>query len=474
MPGLARLPLQFILLVTGSDSIDPSCMRLKLLFTPPSGRPSGRPLALAALVSAALCFFLLGWSHLYPPAPPPATALQGVGPRHPAPELPDPWPLSLAGEASQTAEGRFRPGTTLAAVLTGADIDSETARRIVAAARDGFDIRRLRAGRDYRIYFDDRGDPLLFRYQADRQTVWLVARTPDGWTARTLTIPFRTRPRYVRAEIHGSLEGSLARTALGRTDAIDVTRKVADLFAWDVDFAVDLRPGDRIDLVLEERRLEDEVAGYGEILAAELTVRGVPFRAVHFEREDGSVSYFTPDGESIRRAFLRSPVPYTRISSRFTRRRYHPILKVNRPHRGVDYVAPPGTAVQATADGVITFAGRSAQAGNYVKIRHGGSYTSWYLHLSRFADRVRVGREVAQGEVIGYVGKTGLATSHHLHYQLSRSDGTFVDPLRVQFPAADPVPAQDRALFVAQRDRWMGLLEEGKRRVTVQMAGGGS
>jgi len=212
----------------------------------------------------------------------------------------------------------------------------------------------------------------------------------------------------------------------------------------------------------------------GGILAAELSVRGAPFRAVRFEREGDAVSYFSPDGDSIRRAFLRSPVRYTRISSRFTRRRYHPILKVNRPHRGVDYVAPPGTPVQATSDGVVTFAGRGGQAGNYVKIRHGGSYTSWYLHLSRFAEGIRVGREVVQGEVIGYVGKTGLATSHHLHYQLSRSDGTFVDPLSVQAPAADPVPDEEWVAFAAQRDRWMGLLEQGKRRVAVQMAGGGS
>lgn len=450
-------------------------MRLKPLLLRSPRLPSGRVLAslFLALGTVTAALLLFGWRALGDD-PPSAMALQGVGPEHPAPELPDPWPLSLAADAARTVEGRFRSGATLAGVLGAADIAPETVQEIVRAARDGFDIRRLRAGRGYRIYLDDDERPLLFRYRADRQTAWLVARGADGWTARVLTIPFRTRPRYVRAEIHGSLEGSLARTALGRAGAIDVARKVADLFAWDVDFAVDLRAGDRVDLVLEERRLDEEVVGYGAILAAELSVRGVPFRAVRFEDEGGAVSYFTPDGDSIRRAFLRSPVRYTRISSRFTRRRYHPILKVNRPHRGVDYVAPPGTPVQATSDGVVSFAGRGGQAGNYVKIRHGGSYTSWYLHLSRFAEDIRVGREVVQGEVIGYVGKTGLATSHHLHYQLSRSDGTFVDPLRVQFPAADPVPEEERAAFAAQRDRWTGLLEQGKRRATVQMAGGGS
>lgn len=448
-------------------------MRLKPLLPPVPSCIARRALLVVGCAILTIVVALLGWIRVGEEAPSPV-ALQGIGPELPVPELPDPWPLSLAGEAARTVEGKFRPGATLAGVLAAADVDSGIAQEIVRAAREGFDIRRLRAGRTYRVYLDDEDLPLLFRYQADRQTAWLVARTDEGWTARVVTIPYRTRARYVRAEIHGSLEGSLARTPLGRAGAVDVARKVADLFAWDVDFAVDLRPGDRVDLVLQERRLEDEVVGYGDILAAELSVRGVPFRAVRFERQAGAVSYFTPDGDSIRRAFLRSPVRYTRISSRFTRRRYHPILKVNRPHRGVDYVAPPGTPVQATSDGLVTFAGRGGQAGNYVKIRHGGSYTSWYLHLSRFADRIRVGREVVQGEVIGYVGKTGLATSHHLHYQLSRSDGTFVDPLSVQAPAADPVPDGEWGAFAAQRDRWMGLLEQGKRRVAVQMAGGGS
>jgi murein DD-endopeptidase MepM/ murein hydrolase activator NlpD len=361
----------------------------------------------------------------------------------------------------------------LAAVLHDAGLDATVADEVIHAAEPVFNLQRIRAGKPYKIYFDNQDEMLLLRYQPDMQTAMLVARSDAGWQAAQITIPFTVSPRYVQTEIHGSLEGSLSRTRLGRKGAIDVSQKIADIFAWDVDFAADIRAGDRVDLLVEERFIEDEFIGYGDVLAAEMEIRGQVLAAVRYEDENSLVSYYTPAGESIRRTFLRSPVRYQRISSRFTSRRYHPVLKVNRPHYGVDYVAPPGTPVQATADGTVSFVGSNSQAGRHVKIRHGGSYTSWYLHLSRFPEGLHVGQQVAQGDIIGFVGKTGLASGYHLDYRLSRN-GQFVDPLRVQFPAADPVPPRDFASFAVQRDRWMRLLHDGQSRTALILAGGAS
>jgi len=396
-----------------------------------------------------------------------------VGASYSVPDLPAPWPLSLAGEATRTVEGSFRYGSNLAAVLRDAGLSATVVDEIIRAAQPVFDLHRIRAGRPYKIYFGSDDEMILLRYQPDAQTAMLVARNNSGWQASQITIPFDVRPRYINTQIHGSLEGSLGRTRLGRKGAINISQKIADLFAWDVDFAADIRAGDSIDLLVEERFLEDEFVGYGDILAAELELRGLLLGAVRYEDENDIISYYTPEGASIQRTFLRSPVRYQRISSRFTSRRYHPILKVNRPHYGVDYVAPPGTPVQATADGTVSFVGSNSQAGLHVKIRHGGSYTSWYLHLSRFPDGLHVGQQVSQGETIGFVGKTGLASGYHLDYRLDRN-GQFVDPLKVQFPAAEPVPPQDFASFAVQRDRWMELMRDGQARSALLLAGGGS
>lgn len=431
-------------------------------------------LGLAGLLAATL--LALGPLRHPPPADSPTlTVDRWAGPWRPAPGLPDPWPLTLAASASSRVEGRLRPGSTLSGVLAEAGLFPAVAERIVAAAREAYDLRRLRSGRPYRLYFDAAEEPVLFRYQPDAETALFVVRAEEGWRAALLPLPHRVRPRFVRAAITGSLEGSLARTSLGREGARTLAQKVADLYAWDVDFAADLQPGDRLDLLVEERYLEGEFVGYGEILAAELNNNGRLLQAVRFQAPDKEEpAYFTPDGSSLRRTFLRSPVRYTRISSRFTARRIHPVLKVSRPHYGVDYAAPPGTPVQATADGLVTFAGRGAGAGRYVKIRHGGSYTSWYLHLSRFAQGIRPGVQVTQGQTLGYVGKSGLATSYHLHYQLSRN-GQFVDPLKVQFPPAEPIPQEHRAAFAAQSHRWMELLRRGQNAAApLQMAGGGA
>ncbi len=449
-------------------------MRLKLVI-PTKLRDSHDLPWVGAAVAVSIILLAAGFlaSGALQPAESSLPAPVVVSASYAVPDLPAPWPLSLASEAVRTVEGSFRYGSNLAAVLRDAGLDASTVDEVIRAAEPVFNLHRIRAGRPYKIYFGDDAEMVLLRYQPDAQTAMLVARGETGWLASQVTIPVEVRPRYIHTQIHGNLEGSLGRTRLGRKGAIDVSQKIADIFAWDVDFSADIRAGDRMDVLVEERFLEDEFIGYGDILAAEMEIRGDLLGAVRYEDENDLVAYYTPAGASIRRTFLRSPVRYQRISSRFTSRRYHPILKVNRPHYGVDYVAPPGTPAQATADGTVSFVGSNSQAGLHVKIRHGGSYTSWYLHLSRFPEGLHVGQQVKQGETIGFVGKTGLASGYHLDYRLDRN-GQFVDPLKVQFPAADPVPPQDFESFAVQRDRWMELLRDGQTRSALLLAGGGS
>jgi murein DD-endopeptidase MepM/ murein hydrolase activator NlpD len=401
-----------------------------------------------------------------------ADTLTGVTMARAVPELPPAWPLSLVAHAQRQVEGEFRRGDTFSAVLRRAGVDATLIDEIAAAVRADFDVQTIRAGRPYRLYFDDDGELMLFRYRPARQTAVLVAEGRGGWLATRITVPFDTRPRFVHADIRGSLEGAIAATWVSRGDAIDLAQKLADIFAWDIDFAADLRVDDTLDVVVEQRFLEGEFIGFGDVLAAELRVKGRSYRAVRFAGAAGGTSYFTPAGESLQRAFLRSPVTYSRISSGFSYQRRHPVLNVVRPHWGVDYVAPAGTPVHATAQGTVLYVGRNGQRGNHVRIRHGGSYTSWYLHLQGFAEGLRAGDAVAQGQVIGYVGSTGLVTNTHLDYRLERN-GQFVDPLQLDSPAAAPLPSELMDAFAEQRDQWMSLLRRGQADRPVVLAGSG-
>jgi murein DD-endopeptidase MepM/ murein hydrolase activator NlpD len=420
---------------------------------------------------AALVLLVGVWGlmTLAPPEPVPSPYAAWIGPIQPVPELPDPWPRSVSLDADRVVEDRFSPGSNLASELRSHGVGGQVAHNLATVASDSIDLRKIRAGQGYRLYFDAGGELSAVRYQIDRQTAWFFTLEDAGWTASKVVIPVRLVPRFISASINGSLEAALSDQVPDRRSMYDLILKVADLYGWDVDFNYDLQPGDRLDLVVEERYVEDEFAGYGEVLAAEFRVGSRMLPVIRF-MEDETSSYYSPDGQSLRRAFLRSPVKYQRISSSFSPRRVHPVTGVARAHRGVDYVASPGTPVQSTADGVVIEAGYGSEPGRYVKIRHGGSYSSVYMHLSRIAEGVRTGVEVRQGQLLGYVGKTGNATGYHLHYGLMQG-GRYVDPVRLQMPAADPVRPEVWSGFVEQRDRWLGLLRQGQVGLDVRIAG---
>ncbi len=267
----------------------------------------------------------------------------------------------------------------------------------------------------------------------------------DTYQAETLTREVDLLQKHVT----GSIDSSLFEAGLtaGLTDK--VVMEMAHIFGWDIDFALDLRKGDHFKLIYDEVFLDGQKIDDGDILAAEFTNRGKTFRAIRFTDTAGWTRYYSPEGDSMRKTFNRTPVPLSRISSRFNPNRKHPVLKTNRPHRGVDYAASTGTPILATGDGKVAFVGTKGGYGRTVILSHGGKYTTLYAHMSRYKKGIRSGQRIKQGQTIGYIGSSGLATGPHLHYEF-RVNGVHRNPLTVELPKAEPLPNQYRTAFKAQ------------------------
>jgi murein DD-endopeptidase MepM/ murein hydrolase activator NlpD len=293
----------------------------------------------------------------------------------------------------------------------------------------------------------------LERRLNDTQTL-KVSRQGDALKADVLQNPVEMRARTVRGVIDSSLFEAVE--AAGAHDQTAVS--LADIFGWDIDFVLDVRPGDTFVVTYEEIWRDGTYLKDGPIEAAEFVNQGHEFRAVRFTDPEGHSNYYTPEGRSLHKAFLRAPVEFTRVSSRFNSARHHPILNLIRAHKGVDYAAPIGTPVHAAGDGRILFAGSRGGYGNCVEIEHSRSIVTLYGHLSRFARGMRPGAHVAQGTVIAYVGMTGLATGPHLHYEY-RVNGMFKNPQTVQLPAAAPIDARVRDGFLAHAAPLLATLD---------------
>jgi len=284
---------------------------------------------------------------------------------------------------------------------------------------------------------------LIFPLNGGKDQALFVERNGDsGFKIAERALPLEVQVVTKSAEIRYSLFG--ATDAAGIPDG--VATGLADIFGGDIDFHRDIRKGDRFSVIYETVNHLGRMVRTGRILAAEFINDGRTYRAVWFEGEDGKGGYYTPDGKNIRKAFLRSPLEFSRITSGFSSARYHPVLHEMRAHKGIDYGAPIGTHVKATGDGVVEFAGRQGGYGNVIMLRHQTHYTTVYGHLSGFAAGMHKGARVAQGDVIGYVGMTGLATGPHLHYEF-RVDGVHRNPLTVALPTAPPLAPNQLATF---------------------------
>jgi murein DD-endopeptidase MepM/ murein hydrolase activator NlpD len=275
----------------------------------------------------------------------------------------------------------------------------------------------------------------LTRKVSETQTLKVV-RNEDGFAANVISNPVEMRTRTATATIDSSLFQAAEQADISDTVAL----KLANVFAWDIDFVLDIREGDRFTAVYQQIYQDGKFLHDGEVLAAEFVNNGKVYRAVRFVTDTGSASYYTPEGLPMRKAFLRAPVEFTRVSSVFNPHRMHPILNRIRGHMGTDYAAPSGTPVHAASDGRVSFAGRRGGYGNALTLAHNNSVSTLYGHMSRFAARMRVGAHVQQGDVIGYVGMTGLATGPHLHYEYL-VNGVHRNPQTVQLPGADPLRA---------------------------------
>ncbi|MDM7858806.1 peptidoglycan DD-metalloendopeptidase family protein [Thiopseudomonas acetoxidans] len=269
---------------------------------------------------------------------------------------------------------------------------------------------------------------------------------------------------------HKVVSGTISQTLLGATKEAGLPYKLtldlANIFGYDIDFAQDLRKGDNFSVVYEQKKIDDKVVSSGNILAAQFTNRGKTYTAVRYTNKQGYTSYYDDKGSSTQKAFIRTPVDFSRISSRFNLGRKHPVLNTIRAHKGVDYAAPIGTPVKATGDGKIIVAGRRGGYGNTVIIQHGNKYRTVYAHLRGFAKGIRSGSQVKQGQVIAYVGTTGLSTGPHLHYEF-QVNGAHVDPLSHTLPAADPIPKNELARFKQQAAPHLAMLEQSNAQIAM-------
>jgi murein DD-endopeptidase MepM/ murein hydrolase activator NlpD len=368
----------------------------------------------------------------------------------PLPALPPLPPARTVHRSLKVINGKIARDATLEKVLRQT-LDPTNIHYLVQTARPLYNLADLSVGHPFHVSLGPDGLLAAFSYGIDELRTLRVRRNGDGLEAHVETRTYDTRTELVTGEITSSLFGAVEEAGERDLLAFDL----AAIFEWDVDFNTELRPGDSFKVAVEKMYLEGRFSRYGRILSAQLDRGSRTLQAVRFDGPRGA-EYYTPAGIPLRKTFLRSPLKFSRISSRFSRARLHPILKTVRPHLGVDYAAPTGTPVRAAADGVVVSVGRSGGYGKVVRLRHKRGFETLYGHLSRID--VKRGQRVEQGERIGLVGMTGLATGPHLDYRTIRS-GVFVNPLTIQPPPPDPVPASARAAFEEVRDRELALLK---------------
>lgn len=349
---------------------------------------------------------------------------------------------------------RVRRGQTLSTLLSPFGIHHSTVHEISKAARGVYDLRRIQSGRDISFYRHPKTGALMHFVYHPNEREYVVFELHDGEdiSVRTGAKAVETRLRRIESDIESSLYVSLMEA--GANPAL--VNRLSQVYAWQIDF-YRIMPNDRFTVVYEEELIDGKPVGIGKIQAALFHHRSEDYYAVYFEKEDGRGNYYDLEGSSLQKQFLRAPLEYSRISSRFTNRRYHPVLGRNMPHHGTDYAAATGTPIRAVGDGVIIHSAYDRNNGNYIRIRHNGTYETGYLHMSRRANGTHRGASVEQGQIIGYVGSTGLATGPHLCFRFWQNRQP-VDPYRVEIPPSEPVEEEYKTQFYEVRDQKIQLL----------------
>jgi murein DD-endopeptidase MepM/ murein hydrolase activator NlpD len=395
---------------------------------------------------------LLAWTWFRTDSQPPAIAPPHLIPTGSSAAAPAPQPLQdVAPQQAAFVSPLAIGASTIEVVVSHNDTLDRIFRRLkldlsdLASLRDlpglksGLD--KLRPGEALHLIHRD-GSLFGFERQLSPSETLRVIRDEEGFRSKVLENPLETRERIVRGVIDSSLFEAVAKAGAHDQTAL----ALADIFGWDIDFVLDIQPGDSFTATYDEISQDGKYIKDGPITAAVFVNRGKTYRAVRYVDPNGGAHYYTPEGLSMYRAFLRTPVEFTRISDRFNPNRRHPILNTIRAHKGVDYAAPTGTPVRAAGDGRVQFAGRKGGYGNVLEIAHARGVVTVYGHLSRFASGVRTGTKVTQGEVVAYVGMTGLATGPHLHYEY-RVNGVHKNPQTVELPGAAPIDPSWRQDF---------------------------
>lgn len=355
--------------------------------------------------------------------------------------LPDTTPI--AGNATSFWRNeRIQRGDTIAELLRRLNVEDPAASDYLRKNKAAEGLRRLSVGKEVQAETDANGGLLALRYLGNDASQVVIEKSGNSFRTRILPAQMETRIQIRSGEIKTNLFAATDEVGLPDPAA----NQLADIFGGDVDFHRDLRKGDKFTVIYEMTYVNGEPARTGRILSAEFVNNGHAYRAAYFQTSENSGDYYSPDGKSMHKAFLRSPIEFSRISSGFSKSRFHPVLNKWRSHKGVDYAAPIGTKVKVTSDGVVAFVGRQGGYGNVVMIDHQGHFTTVYGHLSRFAGGLHKGQRVEQGQIIGYVGMTGLATGPHLHYEF-KLNGVQRDPLKVALPDGKPISDAQKASF---------------------------
>lgn len=352
---------------------------------------------------------------------------------------PDTLTLPLA-----VAPGRTFGGLMLEHGVSAADVQ--------AAVGDAHDFSGLRLDRELQLVWQDGvSAPVALHYGLDEVHTLVVSREADGWTSRVDEVVFQSSLAVVDVRLEHSLWLDCQRAGLRGGDIV----RIANTFEYTVDFNTELQPNARLELVAERLSAEGFDDRFGEIHAIRLTNGSRGYTAIAYASADGTAGWYDAKGVPLARHFLRSPLKFSRVTSGFNPKRFHPVLKKRRPHNGTDFGAPSGTAVRAVADGAVAYAGWSGGHGRFVKLRHDDVWETSYSHLSTI--NVQRGARVKQGQIIGRVGSSGLATGPHLHYQMWKR-GTYVDALGIDLPTAPPLPRGEQARFAETRDHWLPML----------------
>ena len=352
-------------------------------------------------------------------------------------------------------EETIQRGITLSDILFAYDFSPADIHKLRQEVKPVYDLAKIKAGNKFRVFTSEEGEVQSLEYNIDNGKYLTIQKDQDTYRAEIKEFEYDLKLKM----IWGKIEDILISAITDQGEKANLAISLAEIFAWDIDFNVDIRKGDSFKVLFEKKYLDGQFVGYRNVIAAEFTNLGKTFQAFRFTYSDTKASdYFDFEGNSLRKEFLKSPLNFKRISSRFSYSRLHPVRKVYRPHMGVDYAATPGTDVQATADGTVTFAGWNGASGRMVRIKHKKGYETMYLHLRSFASGIRKGKHVNGGQTIGYVGSSGVSTGPHLDYRIKHR-GKYINPLSARFDPVDPLRVEFKEDFQKKARQYVLFLE---------------